>query len=52
MLDENTLKKIKQYSGANKNTEELFNLETTELDNYINDYYTCLLYTSPSPRDA
>ena len=42
MLDENTLKKIKQYSGANKNTEELFNLETTELDNYINDYYTAM----------
>lgn len=42
MLDENTLKKIKQYSGANKNTEELFNLETTELDNHINDYYTAM----------
>lgn len=42
MLDENTLNKIKNYSGANKNTDELFNLEDTELNTYINDYYNAM----------
>lgn len=42
MLDERTLTKIKNYSGANKNTNELFNLSSEELDNYINDYYEAM----------
>ena len=39
MINQNLLEKIKAYSGANKNTDSLFNLKEEELDTYITEYY-------------
>ena len=35
-----------------ENDDECFDLITAEDDGMNDDYYGCLLYTSPSPRDA
>lgn len=37
------LKKIKSYSGANKNTEQVFGLSSDDLDQYISDYYNAMV---------
>lgn len=39
MIQETLLTKIKNYSGANKNTEQVFNIPTEDLNQYISDYY-------------
>ena len=42
MINQNLLEKIKAYSGANKNTDSLFNLKEEELDTYITEYYEAM----------
>lgn len=42
MITEELLRKIKAYSGANKETDSLFNLTEKELDQYVSDYYTAM----------
>ena len=47
--DKNSYDNVKFYIGDTGSTEENYN----KLSNYIKEFkYTCLLYTSPSPRDA
>lgn len=43
MIDERLLDKIRAYSGANKNTNSLFNLQEEELNEYISDYYQSMI---------
>lgn len=38
-MDSELLDKIKAFSGANKNTEAIFDLTPEKLDSFINDYY-------------
>lgn len=42
-ISDNLLKKIKNYSGANKNTEQVFGLSSDDLDQYISDYYNAMV---------
>ena len=32
--------------------EEIYTEELKKIEKESNDYYSCLLYTSPSPRDS
>ena len=38
--------------GINKTSNEAFADEAPAKNIYLSSYYICLLYTSPSPRDA
>ena len=38
-MDNVLLEKIKAFSGADKNAEEIFDLDETRLDFYIEEYY-------------